>query len=111
MTHCIKLCDSAELTEDESKGFQVGELKLLAVRHQGAVHVYLNRCPHLGIPLEWLPHQFLDSEKEFIQCSTHGALFLIETGECVSGPCAGDYLLALDVAEEEGSVNVTLPPH
>ncbi|MBC67605.1 MAG: Rieske, partial [Acinetobacter sp.] len=33
-----------------------------------------------------------DQDREYIQCSTHGALFSVETGECISGPCLGDFL-------------------
>jgi nitrite reductase/ring-hydroxylating ferredoxin subunit len=35
-----------------------------------------------------------------IQCATHGALFLIESGECVAGPCAGQSLQALACRED-----------
>ena len=46
-------------------------------------------------PLEWLPDQFLDSSAQYIQCSVHGAMFRIEDGWCVRGPCAGDALMAI----------------
>ncbi|MNT92136.1 hypothetical protein D3C72_2333610 [compost metagenome] len=49
--------------------------------------------------MEWLPDQFLDSSGSLIQCATHGALFLIESGECVAGPCAGESLLPLALEE------------
>ncbi len=60
-----------------------------AVRRDGIAYFYINRCPHRGIPLEWQPDKFLDQSASLIQCATHGALFLIESGECVAGPCAG----------------------
>ena len=50
---------------------------------------YLNACPHTGGPLDWVPGRFLNAEGDLIQCSTHGALFRIEDGYCVWGPCAG----------------------
>ncbi len=43
-----------------------------------------------------------------IQCATHGALFLIESGECVAGPCAGQFLAALDSREDEQGIWVEL---
>ena len=54
----------------------------------------MNACPHIGIPLEFQPDEFLDMEKRFIQCANHGALFEIETGDCIAGPCAGQALQA-----------------
>jgi nitrite reductase/ring-hydroxylating ferredoxin subunit len=77
---------------------------VIAVRRDGQPYLYENRCPHRGVPLEWQPHQFLDDSGSLLQCATHGALFLIESGECVAGPCAGQALRQLDVAEQAGSI-------
>ena len=85
------------LKEGECKGLSFGEHEIFVVKFDDRLHAYRNKCPHLGIELEWLEDQFLDTEKRFIHCSTHGALFLIETGECVSGPCQGDYLSPVNI--------------
>src|SRR5471032_1046837 len=95
------LCDSNTLADISSRGFEVDGRPLLAVRREGRVYVYQNRCPHRGIPLEWQPDQFLDPSASLIQCATHGALFLVESGECVAGPCAGQSLTALPGREDE----------
>jgi nitrite reductase/ring-hydroxylating ferredoxin subunit len=81
-----RLCHVNDIDEGASKGFEIGDKKLFAVKKDAVIYVYENRCPHLGIELEWLENQFLDSEGALIQCSTHGALFLIEDGNCISGP-------------------------
>lgn len=62
---------------------------LCVVRRGEAVYGYLNRCPHTGGPLDWQPGVFLSLDRQFIQCSTHGARFRVADGFCVSGPCAG----------------------
>lgn len=103
------LCTLDTLPEDTSKGFQLDELSLLAVHKNGQIHVYLNQCPHRGVPLEWQPDQFLDLEKKFIQCATHGALFRIEDGECIAGPCPGETLTAVSNKVEQGQIWVELP--
>ncbi|SDI10657.1 Ferredoxin subunit of nitrite reductase or a ring-hydroxylating dioxygenase [Pseudomonas benzenivorans] len=95
-----RLCAPHELAEGQSRGFEIAGDKLFAVRKDGRLFAYRNRCPHRGIPLEWLPDQFLDHSASLIQCATHGALFLIESGECVAGPCAGQALEALRCAED-----------
>lgn len=79
-------------------------LELFLVRKDQAVYAYQNSCPHTGSQLDWLPHQFLDIDSEFIQCATHAALFQIETGQCVSGPCAGERLTALKIVIEDEAV-------
>lgn len=93
------LCPGAALGEGCSRGLRVADLSLLAVRRQGQVYLYENRCPHRGVPLEWQADRFLDSSGSLIQCATHGALFLIDSGECVAGPCAGQSLRALPCHE------------
>lgn len=49
---------------------------------------------------EWRPDDFLDASGSMIQCAHHGALFLIENGECVTGPCAGRSLQTLSCYED-----------
>lgn len=102
------LCTATELPDNGSRGFNIDGRKVLAVRRAGQVYAYLNRCPHRGVPLEWQPDQFLDPSASLIQCATHGALFLIESGECVAGPCAGQFLASLDSREDEQGIWVEL---
>lgn len=70
---------------------------------------YLNRCPHMGIELNWMPGHFMDTNNLFLQCSTHGALFKPRDGECIAGPCQGDALTALNIRETGVILEVRLP--
>jgi len=88
----ITLCHMDDVEEGSSKGFSIGNKHIFAVKKDGELHVYYNYCPHLGTPLEWQEDQFLDPDGALIQCSTHGALFLIEDGSCIAGPCKGKSL-------------------
>ena len=88
----IKLCRLDAIPENGSKGFTTDKGDFFAVKKAGKIYLYENSCPHMSINLEWQPDQFLDHEKRLIQCATHGAQFLMETGECVVGPCEGDHL-------------------
>ncbi|UZE28403.1 Rieske (2Fe-2S) protein [Pseudomonas asplenii] len=98
------LCASHTLANNSSRGFELEGRPVLAVRREGRVYVYHNRCPHRGIALQWQPDQFLDASASLIQCASHGALFLIESGECVAGPCAGQSLTALACREDAEGV-------
>ncbi|MBX9761627.1 MAG: Rieske (2Fe-2S) protein [Pseudomonadaceae bacterium] len=104
----LRLCAPDELAEGQSRGFERATEQLFAVRKDGQLYAYRNRCPHRGIPLEWQPDQFLDVSASLIQCATHGALFLIESGECVAGPCAGQSLEAIVIHEDDQAVWVDL---
>lgn len=102
------LCRLDELPDGEARGFSIGEgaaeRELFIVRKGQRVFVYENACPHTGATLDWQPDVFLDVEKRFIQCATHGALFRIEDGFCVHGPCIGGHLTALPARVEDGFV-------
>lgn len=63
----------------------------------GGVRAWVNRCPHARHPLDVLPHRFMTAERDLICCSSHGALFLPDTGICVAGPCVGQSLQSLPI--------------
>lgn len=90
------LCRLDDIPDGGSAGFTApvdGEMaRLLAVRKSSNVYLYINSCPHIHAPLDFTPGQFLNVEKTLIMCSTHGALFRIEDGHCVQGPCVGNHL-------------------
>lgn len=98
----------AALEDPGSKGFDVeldGErLSGFVVRKRGVVRAYRNRCPHTGASLEWQPDQFLDIADSFIQCALHGALFGIDDGRCLRGPCVGQYLQPLEIAVRDDGI-------
>lgn len=102
------ICPLHELPDPGAKGFAMGggdwPLRGFVVRRGQHVHAYVNHCPHAGFPLNWRPDAFLSRQAPLILCSMHGALFEIETGACVSGPCAGLGLRPLPVRVERGYV-------
>jgi len=102
------ICSLAEMGDPGAKGFTLGggdwPLKGFVVRRGDSVHAYVNFCPHAGFPLNWAPDGFLAPDAPLILCRMHGALFEMETGYCVSGPCAGRALRALAVRVQRGYV-------
>lgn len=79
-------------------------LSLFVVRAGDVVRAYANICPHQQVPLNWKPDVFLTTDRAHIQCSLHGALFRIEDGLCIHGPCAERSLTPLAVRVEKGVV-------
>lgn len=100
------LCRLADLPQGQSKGIVIKPdshyADILVVRTRAGIFAYRNRCPHTGAPMEWEPDQFLDYTDSLIQCGIHGALFRIEDGYCVSGPCARQSLQRIAVTERDG---------
>ncbi len=95
------LCHSNDITDPGAKGLSLKqgrkERLLFIVKKEQQLYAYENSCPHAGINLEWQEDDFLDNEKNHIQCSVHGALFNIETGSCMGGPCNGAGLTPADI--------------
>lgn len=97
-----KLCNINDISEPGSKGFEVGSgrksRKVFIVKKDNQVFAYNNQCPHAGINLEWQEDEFLDNDKALIQCSVHGALFHIDSGDCAGGPCNGEGLEKVELS-------------
>ena len=104
----LLICALAQLDDPGSYGFSLDfagkQVEGFVVRRDGECFAYRNSCPHTGSPLDWLEHQFLDSEGALIQCAVHDARFLIDSGECVFGPCPGESLESLPIRVEEDRV-------
>lgn len=105
----VPLCASAELAE-AGRG-HVWDVVLwgrparaFALRFDGRVVAYLNRCVHVPTEMDWLPGEFLDADRRYILCATHGAAYEPADGRCVGGPCGRDRLMRIDVSEREGQV-------
>jgi nitrite reductase/ring-hydroxylating ferredoxin subunit len=109
----IKLCSLSDIPVDAARGFTVDcdgrAIQLFAVRKEDSIHAYENRCPHVGTPLDWQPDQFLDPDNRLIQCSTHGALFRIEDGLCIYGPCINQSLTPITAEIRDNHVFILVP--
>ncbi len=100
----IELCTIEDIPLQGSKGFSLASGDIFAVRHADGVALYKNRCPHAGLPLNWLPDTFLDRDSELIICTAHGARFTLDEGRCVAGPCVGRHLEAVAFDVRDGKV-------
>ena len=86
---------------------RAGRFHGFVLRAGEAVHGYVDRCPHMGLPLAQVLDAYLAPGGAMIACSWHGALFDKATGVCMAGPCAGQRLTAWPVSVADG-VLVTL---
>ena len=101
-----------EIADPGSKGvrldLQDSQLDLFIIKKDSQISVYKNSCPHTQGPLDWTPDQFLDLDNNHIQCANHGALFEINSGLCIYGPCKAENLKALPFMIKDGDIYLTL---
>lgn len=104
------LCKTTDIEDPGSKGFEVKirhkTRSIFVVHKNGEFYAYFNQCPHTGASLEWQQDKFLDMDQALIQCATHDALFTIDSGECIFGPCAGDSLQALPLSIKNDEIHI-----
>ena len=108
MEKLILICPLERVSDPGSYGFSLESggkhVNGFVVRRDGECFAYINSCPHTGSPLDWVEHQFLDLEGALIQCAVHDARFLIDTGECIFGPCPGASLEPLPIRVDNGNI-------
>ena len=104
-----RVCASGELAERGRAVVwdvtQYGQpVRAFALRFEGRVVAYLNRCVHVPTEMDWQSGEFLDMDKRWILCSIHGAAYDPHDGRCVGGPCGRGRLVPVKVAEIDGEV-------
>ena len=107
------LCAIDDIADPGSRAFELNYrgsvIDIFVVHVNAVVRAYVNSCPHTGVNLEWQQDRFLDLDKAFIQCSTHDALFEIDSGLCIAGPCVNKRLQSLELGHENGMLVLELP--
>ncbi|MEF7614692.1 Rieske 2Fe-2S domain-containing protein [Aquincola sp. MAHUQ-54] len=103
------LCEAAALEErGRAQVFDVllygAPARAFALRFEGRVVAYLNRCVHVPTEMDWQEGQFLDMDRRWILCSIHGAAYEPADGRCVGGPCGKGRLTPIRVEERGGKV-------
>lgn len=84
------------------------EEECFLVKYDGKFYAYVNRCCHVPMSLDWVENRFFTADGRYLQCATHGARYLPETGECVAGPPLGRFLRRLHVSTADGYVHVAI---
>jgi nitrite reductase/ring-hydroxylating ferredoxin subunit len=101
------LCRVEDLPQGVGKGFPpIGDAfsGFIAIRDGDTVRVYVNACPHIGTPLDWVPDRFMSHDGCHFICATHGAEFRTSDGLCLKGPCVGDRLEPVPLEIRDGLV-------
>ena len=106
-----RLCRLDELDDPGARGFGFeaeGEgawpFRGFVVRVGAQVLGYVDACPHVGAPLDPDGQRYLTRRGDHIVCANHGALFRVDDGLCVGGPCVKRALRPWALAVEAGWV-------
>ena len=105
----IALCPSSDLRDASTAvPFDVvyaGQTCLaFAVRFEGQVRAYLNRCSHVAMEMDMQPNEFFDSTRQYLICASHGAMHDPLSGACLGGPCRSG-LISIKLSEADGVVH------
>lgn len=117
MTGSTVLCRVEDIPDGDARGFTLdgagagaggetgGANRILVARRGPHLFGYRNVCPHAGTPLDWTEGRFMSFDRTHLLCGTHGALFRVEDGLCVLGPCLGRALTPVALRIENGTVH------
>lgn len=109
----VALCRLDDIPDGGGRGFVIGSgtsrRAIFVIRAGAHIFGYMNSCPHVGTPLDWVPDQFMDRDGRHILCGTHGARFRVEDGFCISGPCAGKSLTPVVMGVRGNDVILATP--
>ena len=83
---------------------RAGRFHGFVVRRGEQVHGYVDRCPHMGLPLAQELDAYLTPRGDRIACSWHGAIFALEDGRGLGGACAGQALTPWPVTLRDGMI-------
>lgn len=107
------VCSAKSIARGSAKAFRLSRLDETGTTRPFSIAIirteangffgYINTCPHEGVWLNIGAGEFFSPDRRFLKCGRHGAIFEIETGLCVDGPCKGQSLepVALAVIDEE----------
>jgi len=109
----LVIASLGELHPGETKKFLLTcdgrELEGFLLNYAGEHHAYVNRCRHVPMSLDWVENQFFTEDGRFVQCATHGAYYVPETGECVAGPPCGRTLHRIPLRIDGTSIVAECP--
>jgi nitrite reductase/ring-hydroxylating ferredoxin subunit len=79
---------------------------VLVGRVGGTWRAYANECRHRALPLDLGASSPMSDDGRYLLCHQHGALYRVDDGYCFAGPCAGERLRALRVAEDGEALSI-----
>jgi len=101
-------------------GLKIGETRLFPYSIDGknkqgfiiqtklGLKAYENKCCHWPTSLDLGDGELYNEKLDRIQCKTHGATYILESGSCDFGPCVNGKLTELPLKQHENLVIITI---
>jgi len=83
---------------------------MILVRDDESAHAFENLCPHYNLPLDFKGDDFMHPERNLLRCKNHQALFRMNDGVCIEGPCVGKRLKVVDIEVIERKIYFSPKP-
>jgi nitrite reductase/ring-hydroxylating ferredoxin subunit len=113
VTNRVAIAQVGELAPGQTKKFLFQldgqEVEAFLLNVGGQHHAYVNRCRHVPMSLDWVENQFFTEDGQYVQCATHGAYYVPDTGECIAGPPCGKSLVRVPLTIEGDTILATPP--
>ena len=110
----VILCRLDEVPESSAKlaTARVGErtFEVIVVRRGPAAWAFANRCPHFSVGLDAQPGVLHLYRGALVMCAHHSAMFRLDDGMCIDGPCEGHGLDPVPVRVEGDHVVLVVDP-
>lgn len=105
ITRKLPVAKEGEIGVGRTKSFRFGHAEGIAYNDGGTVKAYVNKCTHMGGPLELKNVQ----GRALFRCRWHEAEFNPETGECLRGQApTGSMLTPISLIHEAGQIMAVL---
>lgn len=101
------ICHRDQFDQSQCIGFRYlasnGEVtEAIVIDNGDAIVAYKNVCPHQQVQLSWEQDDWYNVDGDKLFCIFHGALFQMQDGLCIRGPCLGQHLqsVAIEVTDD-----------
>jgi nitrite reductase/ring-hydroxylating ferredoxin subunit len=96
MIRKVRVANLSDVKENQPVSFHFGPIKGIAFKRGGVCKAYVNRCTHMGGPVDFC-------KTGTLRCGWHGADFDPDTGAAIEGEAPqGSFLKRIELVEENG---------
>lgn len=104
------VCALADVADGKAHVVRLPQFELIVAREGDEVYGYENECKHLGVGLNLLDDDEVETKDHHMLCEFHWATYRFSDGYCVAGPCQGESLNAVPLAVRGARVVIASAP-
>ena len=105
MSRCFDHAAATEIPDGEARAYEVGDLKICVIAHEGCHYAVADLCTHGHA---FLSEGYCDAAEGVIECPLHGGLFDFRTGKATGAPAEKD-VATFPIAVVDGRLMLNAP--